>query len=264
MLFRSKQNINKFIIERPEKEKEKFTKIDTNFSKWGKYYDRPFKSNLEERKTLVYPIKLPDGKVIETQWITSEAVFKEWLQTSKVFFKKLKNDEYAVYVKYYEHETDGVMAPSIIDDLSSLLVNDIKKSHGKEIIKIIRDVTNQTPTESQLEVIIKMIFSNPSVIEGIYNNDAATELKKIFCIDGTRETKKLFPNPKPVDLIKRLIKLVIKDDDIILDSFAGSGTTGQAVLEINQERKTNLQFILIELDSQICRSVTSQIGRAHV
>jgi len=46
-------------------------------------------------------------------------------------------------------------------------------------------------------------------------------------------------------------------NDIILDSFAGSGTTGHAVLELNQEDSGNRQFILVELESKIAREVTS-------
>lgn len=49
---------------------------------------------------------------------------------------------------------------------------------------------------------------------------------------------------KPVRLIKQLLKLASKKDDIILDFFAGSGTTGQAVLELNREDGGNRQYIL--------------------
>ena len=54
-----------------------------------------------------------------------------------------------------------------------------------------------------------------------------------------------FSFPKPVKLIKRLIQFVEKKDIIVLDFFAGSGTTGQAVLEANEEDKQNRRFVLI-------------------
>lgn len=54
--------------------------------------------------------------------------------------------------------------------------------------------------------------------------------------------------PKPVDLIKYLAKMnVIGDQDIFLDFFAGSGTTGQAVTELNQEDGGNRKYILVQL-----------------
>ena len=54
----------------------------------------------------------------------------------------------------------------------------------------------------------------------------------------------LFANPKPVDLVKWCIELCPNKNAIILDFFAGSGTTGQSVLELNQEDNGNRQFIL--------------------
>lgn len=57
-----------------------------------------------------------------------------------------------------------------------------------------------------------------------------------------------FQYPKPVELIKYLIRIGSNNNDIILDSFAGSGTTGHAVLEINAEYNDDRKFILIECE----------------
>lgn len=66
-------------------------------------------------------------------------------------------------------------------------------------------------------------------------------LKNIFHED-------LFEYPKAVELIKRIINMSTPyDDDIILDSFAGSGTTAQAVLEMNKEDGGKRKFICIEM-----------------
>lgn len=54
----------------------------------------------------------------------------------------------------------------------------------------------------------------------------------------------VFSNPKPVCFIKNLIKFSTQPDSIILDFFAGSGTTGQAVMELNEEDGGKRQFIL--------------------
>jgi len=55
-----------------------------------------------------------------------------------------------------------------------------------------------------------------------------------------------FPYPKPVGLIKKVLQIATSDGDIILDSFAGSGTTAQAILELNKEDGGNRKFILVE------------------
>lgn len=73
------------------------------------------------------------------------------------------------------------------------------------------------------------------------NQEAKQEMKQIL-----HDVKNVFNTPKPVRLMKRIITLATKADNhsIILDFFAGSGTTAQAVLELNAEDKGNRQFIM--------------------
>lgn len=59
--------------------------------------------------------------------------------------------------------------------------------------------------------------------------------------------EKLFAFPKPAALVTQLISQVAQRDSIILDSFAGSGTTAHAVLNLNQQDGGNRKFILIEM-----------------
>lgn len=72
--------------------------------------------------------------------------------------------------------------------------------------------------------------------------------------DGSKELKQIFGEspfsyPKPTKLIKHLInQFAFEKDPIILDSFAGSGTTAQAVLELNKEDGGNRKFILVEME----------------
>lgn len=68
--------------------------------------------------------------------------------------------------------------------------------------------------------------------------------------------KEVFSYPKPISLLKDLLKLSTtpNSNDIILDFFAGSGTTAQAVMELNAEDKGNREFILVQLDEVIDKS----------
>lgn len=59
--------------------------------------------------------------------------------------------------------------------------------------------------------------------------------------------KEDFPNPKPVGTIQRILQIATAGDDIILDSFAGSGTTAHAVLNMNKADGGHRKFILIEM-----------------
>ena len=81
--------------------------------------------------------------------------------------------------------------------------------------------------------------------------------------EGTRDMKTVFggaapfTNPKPVRLIERVLKLASNPNSIILDFFAGSGTTGQAVLKMNAEDGGNRRFILCtNNENDICEEVT--------
>ncbi|GAA2185221.1 site-specific DNA-methyltransferase [Leucobacter alluvii] len=65
---------------------------------------------------------------------------------------------------------------------------------------------------------------------------------------GNRE--KLFQAPKPVDLVRQVIMMGAAEDSIILDFFAGSGTTAHAVLEANAEDGGSRRFILVQLDEE--------------
>ena len=77
-------------------------------------------------------------------------------------------------------------------------------------------------------------------------------LKSIF-----NTTNKIFDYPKSVSLIIDVLQTTTNKNSLILDFFAGSGTTGQAVLELNQKDKGNRQFILCtNNENQICEEVT--------
>jgi adenine-specific DNA-methyltransferase len=71
--------------------------------------------------------------------------------------------------------------------------------------------------------------------------------------DGT-----IFNSSKPIDLIKLLINQIPGDDFIILDAFAGSGTTGQAVIDLNQTDGGKRKFILMETDPKICSQIINK------
>jgi site-specific DNA-methyltransferase (adenine-specific)/adenine-specific DNA-methyltransferase len=77
------------------------------------------------------------------------------------------------------------------------------------------------------------------------------ELKEIF---GSA----VFDNPKPTRLIQRILQIASDKDSIILDSFAGSGTTGHAVLKQNAEDGGTRKFILVEMEGKIAREITAE------
>jgi adenine-specific DNA-methyltransferase len=81
-----------------------------------------------------------------------------------------------------------------------------------------------------------------------HSDEAKKELKEFF-----GQSEELFSTPKPTRLIKQILRLIKNRDAIVLDFFAGSGTTGQSTLELNREDGGNRLFILCtnnEVDSK--------------
>ena len=77
------------------------------------------------------------------------------------------------------------------------------------------------------------------------NEAAKNELKGIF------SGKSIFETPKPFQLIRELLLISTKSDDIILDFFAGSSTTAHAVMQLNAEDGGNRKFIMVQLNEPI-------------
>lgn len=76
-----------------------------------------------------------------------------------------------------------------------------------------------------------------------HNVKGRRELKELF--DGLG----IFDNPKPVSLLERIIHVAnVQHEDIVLDFFAGSGTTGHAVMKYSAEKSLKVNFLLVQLD----------------
>ena len=73
-----------------------------------------------------------------------------------------------------------------------------------------------------------------------FSENGGDVVEKIFSDRNT------FSYPKPTSMIKHLLKISTKPNSIILDFFAGSGTTGQAVMELNEEDGGSRRWIMIE------------------
>ncbi len=75
-----------------------------------------------------------------------------------------------------------------------------------------------------------------------HTQDAKKEVQEVMQFE---DTASVFSTPKPIRLIERILRIATKPDDIILDFFAGSGTTAHAVMKLNAEDGGNRRFILV-------------------
>lgn len=80
----------------------------------------------------------------------------------------------------------------------------------------------------------------PSIIDDVFTSDGTVELRNLF---GAQ----VYPFPKPSDLVRRLAAQSGDEQTLIMDFFAGSGTTAHAVLDLNREDTGRRKFILVEM-----------------
>lgn len=95
----------------------------------------------------------------------------------------------------------------------------------------------------------------------VYAKDYRAKLASLFELDGrvgTNEIKNIFPDdnrpfdfPKPTELVEELISFTTSGSDIVLDTFAGSGTTAHAVLKLNRADGQKRRFVVAEMKQKI-------------
>ena len=142
-------------------------------------------------------------------------------------------------------------------DANRVVLNPNKIQTDYEYIIICR----KTP-EAKLGLLKQPYIDNKKLLE----NDA--EVPETFDCFGTTSSAKdeineifgsrdYFSTPKPVKLMKELVRATTDKKSIVLDFFAGSGTVGQALIELNKEDGGNRTFILVSnSESEICKNVT--------
>ena len=100
--------------------------------------------------------------------------------------------------------------------------------------------------------VVERVLPYQNLLENESFNSArgTADLMKIFDV-------KMFDYPKPISLIQEVLKIATDKNSIILDSFAGSGTTAHAVLNLNKQDGGNRKFILVEMEDY-AESITAE------
>lgn len=191
----------------------------------GKYYiDNLDRGTLGYHESLDYPIECPDGSIIYPNG------------RDKKF-----NDGWRW--KWSRQKTEWGLKNNFIEFR--------KNKNGKWSVcyKIYMLVNNENNP-------IERAAPHKNLIQGILNTHATTEIKKIF-----EDIKDKFSTPKPLALLTRILEIATDKNSIILDSFAGSGTTAHAVLELNKKDGGNRKFILIEMEDYAENITAERIKR---
>ncbi len=88
-----------------------------------------------------------------------------------------------------------------------------------------------------------------------HTQEAKKELVEICDFDSSED---VFVTPKPTRLIQRILEIATDPGDLVLDSFAGTGTTGHAVLKQNAKDGGGRRFILVEMEPAVARNVCAE------
>lgn len=148
------------------------------------------------------------------------------------------------------------------NEIFDICKKEIKIIHNIKIIHEYIIVCFKNFIKTKLNYIKKVKFNNGNFIEELSplesiidflgtNFSAKKELSEIF------NDNMVFYTPKPMKLIKELIRSASIKNSIILDFFAGSGTTAHACMDLNKEDGGNRKFIIItNNENNICRNVT--------
>ena len=186
---------------------------------------------------MFFPITAPDGSQVFpigptdylSRWRTGKDKFQKFLDEGLIVWKENGEDIEEFDDDEDENEEDE------ITDYSSVTNENVEiskfKSKWKPYVKY------------YLSERTKQVSNLWTDIDG--NKKGSIELKQLF------EKKKLFENPKPTDFLKRLITISCNSDELILDFFAGSGTTADAVLNMNLDDLANRTFILVQIPELI-------------
>lgn len=140
--------------------------------------------------------------------------------------------EHEGWIKFYPQESQGIKTvwrwgkEKAQENLNTVIFGR-KAVGGWQVVKKYRDD----------------IYALPSVWDDadVSSDRGTLTMKKFF------NNKRVFAFPKSPELIQRCLQLASDSDSIVLDSFAGSGTTAHAVLNLNKQDGGNRKFILVEL-----------------
>jgi adenine-specific DNA-methyltransferase len=200
----------------------------------------------EKRPKMFYPILVKSNSayaitVEEYKKIYVDGIFDDEYLDNLV--KKYKQQEYDVVLPY---DRDGGYArwrwgfDTLSKKTDEIIVT--RPRNSVSLYKKQRPTIGDMPTKKP-----KTLFYKPEYSSG----NGTSQLFEFF-------GKKVFDNPKPLQLIKDFIQIgANKDNSIILDFYAGSGTTGQAILDLNNEDEGSRRFILCtNNENNICDEVT--------
>lgn len=220
-------------------------------------------------KAMIGGFPLPDDMVNEYKYEDNISKYKE-VGLKKTGKNSRREDRPNMYYPIYYCETTGETSLKKTEASVEIFPTDSNGKDGcwrwgKETFNRKKDteIVIRKTNKGNWSVFVKMRIET--------NGTQRTLRPKTVWIDPKYDTGKgtlaikdlfgenLFTNPKPIEFIKDIIKIASTKNSRIIDFFAGSGTLGNSILELNAEDGGNRQFILCtNNENNICEDVTYQ------
>lgn len=242
---KSNSKINEFSIS--DEDLEDWLEDDKGFYKKGATLKRTGQDAPRERRPKsYYPILVKDNRVFSITEIEYRRIYDELHNTfDDTFVNELVINYVAQGYDVILPESNGELTSwrwqysKVRSEADEILI--VQGRDGHSLYKKQRPTIGDLPTKKPKSFFYKPEYSS---------SNGTTQMRKIF-------GEKIFNNPKPIGLIKDFILLTTSKDSIILDFFAGSGTTGHAVAQLNKEDGGNRKYILCtNNENNICEEVT--------
>ncbi|HAS02338.1 MAG TPA: type III restriction endonuclease subunit M [Pasteurella multocida] len=193
-----------------------------------------YAKNITKFDNLKRPKDIRGKKVFidgELYWIQEDAIREEFGKYGNLHYEDIisvKGEEFKEKIDLGIKNNEYILVP---------------KSYGKTIIGKLRKVSEDF---SKFHSILNMGSINKHLTA-----DGIRELEELFLVAKGNSP---FENPKPLELLTRVVlSSTFKgvDNDVVLDFFAGSGTTAHAVMKLNAEKGGNRKFILAQLPEDL-------------
>lgn len=206
-----------------------------------------------------YSITSPSGKVWTRQWLVSKEEMDKLIEENMIFWGVAPDFNGVPRKKIFNGTATKVIPKNIISQVQSTRA---AQNHLNEILCEKWDFDTEgagADTECCSDTEGAGVDTKCCLDTNGGALDSASNKKTIYAV---------FENPKPVDLILHFLNIVqLPENAVVLDFFAGSGTTFEAVCELNNRKKSNCKCILIQKEenniAEICKRRCQKVAAAY-
>jgi len=215
-------------------------------------------------KSIIHEIPKENNGEFKYEDSNGKYVLRELRNRNPKFTRKNRpNLFYPVYVDFKNADEYGNCTVSLIKTIKHIIEVVPKNKKGEDDCwrwgqnKVKRYIDSTNPYKSEVVArkkstggwnIYEKYRKQTTKAKSIWDESSVRTENGTIMLRNLFGSLKFFDNPKPVELVEKCIKIGTNINDIILDFFAGSGTTAHSVMKLNKEDNGRRKYILIEMD----------------